>query len=70
MDDAAAPYRVIESEHGIWRVREWVSLPTALIGMAPSLICESAELIRRLWTYPAGWRALSDAELLELFDLR
>ena len=33
-----------------------------------SLIALNDMVIRRFWTFPAGWRALSDSALLALID--
>lgn len=62
--------RFIESAGGrdAWHVREFRPID-ALNVAPPSLICESASTVRRLWTFPEDWRRLTDAELLALFDI-
>jgi hypothetical protein len=34
------------------------------------LICESADVIRRLWAFPGDWHSLDDESLLDLCDRR
>jgi hypothetical protein len=32
------------------------------------LICESPDVIRRLWSYPSDWQMLGDDDLLRICD--
>lgn len=52
-----------------WRVYERLDRRTPPGGSA-SLVFESASHIRRVTSYPADWRSLSDAELLRLIEPR
>ena len=36
----------------------------------PSLVFENENLVRRVRTYPATWRSLTDVELVELKETR
>ena len=56
--------RVIEKGSERWTVRE-VSAD-AVPGSVASrcLICESEDVVRRIWRYPENWLDLSDADLI------
>ena len=69
-----SPRRVPRNErifqHGDeqWTVREVDArrVPGAL--HASCLICESSDVVRRLWRYPRNWRSLADDELWDLLE--
>jgi hypothetical protein len=51
-----------------WIVRE-VDAQTVPGAAAPRcLICESDDVVRRIWRYPENWRSLTDDELLRICD--
>jgi hypothetical protein len=60
--------RIIRRGGREWRLREMNAgaVPGALA--ARCLICESDDIVRRIWNYPDGWRDLSDDELLRLCE--
>jgi hypothetical protein len=57
--------RTIENDDGQWRVYELESGPYDRRS-GRSLIFESDGVLRRVRDYPEEWRALSDAELMEV----
>lgn len=60
--------RVIATAGRQWRVRE---VPAEGVPGAVSsccLICESDDIVRRIWHYPENWRALDDAQLLRVCE--
>ncbi len=61
--------RVIERNADSWCVREVDSTSTPGALSPVSLICEGAAVVRRLWRFPADWRALPDRAVLSLFDI-
>jgi hypothetical protein len=57
--------RLVRTDDGEWRVYELESGPyDRRSGF--SLVFESDGVLRRVRDYPTGWRALSDAELMEV----
>jgi hypothetical protein len=51
-----------------WLVRE-VSADAVPGASAPRcLICESDDVVRRIWRYPENWLELSDDELMRICD--
>jgi hypothetical protein len=66
--DAGMSERLIQRDNRAWRVRE-VAARTVPGSRGPRcLICESAEVVRRLWHYPDDWQHLDDAVLWELCE--
>lgn len=60
--------RVVENREQRWTVRE-ISADTVPGAAAPRcLICESDNIVRRIWRYPENWAALSDDELIKICD--
>ena len=60
--------RIVQRGIDQWRVHEMDAraIPGA---QAPTcLICESTEVIRRLWHYPADWRSIEDDALWALCE--
>jgi hypothetical protein len=60
--------RVVQRGTNQWRVREMDARAVPGARASTCLICESIEVIRRLWDYPAGWRELSNDELWTLCE--
>jgi len=60
--------RIVEKGEQRWSVRE-VSADTVPGASAPRcLICESEDVVRRIWRYPENWVELSDDELIRICD--
>lgn len=60
--------RVLEQGDNRWTVRE-VSADAVPGASAPRcLICESDDVVRRIWRYPENWAALTDDELIRICD--
>jgi hypothetical protein len=60
--------RVLEQGDHRWTVRE-VSADAVPGASAPRcLICESDDVVRRIWRYPENWLDLSEAELIRICD--
>ena len=58
--------RVVAHGADRWAIRE---VDTGALPGAPRprcLICESDDVVRRIWRYPDDWLSLSDDELLRL----
>jgi hypothetical protein len=61
--------RDVADAHGKrWRVREMEMSEGDGSVTRRSLIALNEMVIRRFWTFPAGWRELSDPALLALID--
>jgi hypothetical protein len=52
-----------------WHVRELDASKVPGARAERCLICESNEVIRRLWSYPSDWDALDDDALFRLCDV-
>jgi len=60
--------RTVEYGTRRWTVRE-VNAKAVPGAVAPRcLICESDDVVRRIWHYPANWASLSDDELIGICD--
>jgi hypothetical protein len=60
--------RLIQRGSAQWSLRE-VDAHSVPGARAPKcLICESTDVIRRLWAYPADWKSLSDDALWTLCE--
>jgi hypothetical protein len=58
--------RVVVDGHGNeWSVHE-VDTPQPWAHGTRCLIFSSSSIVRRIWSYPAGWSRLSSRELLDL----
>jgi hypothetical protein len=64
-EQPATGKRSFYHDHDLWFVGERPAR-TSDIGRAPHLVFESEGVIRRVRTFPADWRDLSDFELWEL----
>jgi len=60
--------RLLQHGNDQWTVREVDAHQTPGAPSQSCLICESSDVIRRLWRYPQNWRSLSDDELWRLVD--
>jgi hypothetical protein len=58
---------VMDGEGTEWVVHE-VETPQPWARGARCLIFSSASIVRRVWSYPAGWARLSSRELLQLVE--
>jgi hypothetical protein len=68
MNHPHSPERVLDQGDHRWTVRE-VKADTVPGSSAPRcLICESDDIVRRIWRYPENWLGLSDDELLQICD--
>jgi hypothetical protein len=60
--------RTLQRENEQWTVREADARRVPGARAAFCLICESSEVVRRLWTYPEDWQDLSDDDLWQLLE--
>ncbi len=61
--------RDVADAHGKkWRVREMEMAESDGTAARKSLIALNDMVIRRFWSFPPGWRTLSDSALLALID--
>jgi hypothetical protein len=68
MNHHHSPERIIQHGDNRWIVRE-VNAGSVPGSAAPRcLICESDDVVRRIWRYPENWIGLPDAELLRICD--
>ena len=63
-----ADERIIVRGEREWRIREKNMGTVPGAHASRCLICESDDVVRRIWNYPENWRELSDDELLRLCD--
>ena len=66
MNDSRSGERVIQRAEQRWVVREINTTNQTGGHGRRCLICESEEIVRRVWEYPDDWDRLSDEALLEL----
>jgi hypothetical protein len=66
MNHTGSGERIIQRAEQRWVVREISTTNQAGGRGRRCLICESDEVVRRVWEYPDDWERLSDEELLEL----
>jgi hypothetical protein len=60
--------RIVEKGEERWTVRE-ISAVTVPGASAPRcLICESNDVVRRIWHYPENWLELNDDDLMRVCD--
>jgi hypothetical protein len=62
------PTRDFEHDGQRWQVRELDASHVPGARSDRCLICESTEVIRRLWSYPNDWVTLDDQALFRLCD--
>ena len=62
------PNRDLEHENVRWTVGEVDARRVPGARSDRCLICESGEVVRRLWKYPENWTELDDESLWELCD--
>ena len=62
------PNRDIEHGSVRWTVREVDARRVPGARADRCLICDSGEVVRRLWKYPENWTELDDEALWELCD--
>lgn len=67
-NDAKIAERIVQRGADEWRVREVSALNVPGARGPRCLICESGDVVRRLWKYPADWQELDDDALWELCD--
>jgi hypothetical protein len=60
--------RIIRRGAHEWRLREMNAGAVPGAHAARCLICESDDVVRRIWSYPDNWRELGDEDLLRLCD--
>jgi hypothetical protein len=63
------PTRDFQYEGQRWQVRELDASHVPGARAERCLICESTEVIRRLWSYPNDWVTLDDEALWRLCDV-
>ena len=66
--DVGPAERLVERGDRHWTLREMDARSVPGARAATCLICESTEVIRRLWNYPDDWRELGDLELATLCE--
>ncbi|MBA3671904.1 MAG: hypothetical protein H0W68_07765 [Gemmatimonadaceae bacterium] len=59
------PHIVVDGAGVEWTVRE-IATPQPWARSERCLVLNSRECVRRVWRYPASWRALNAEELLRL----
>jgi hypothetical protein len=62
------PNRDLERGNERWTVREVDARRVPGARADRCLICESGEVVRRLWEYPKNWTELDDEALWKLCD--
>lgn len=60
--------RIIRRGADEWRLHEADARAVPAARGPTCLICESVEVIRRLWLYPSDWRSLDDDTLWQICD--
>jgi hypothetical protein len=60
--------RVVERGARRWTVREVNAAAVPGAAAPRCLICESDDVVRRIWRYPDNWLGLSDDDLLRICD--
>lgn len=68
IQDVRPGERLLERGERQWTVREMDARDVPGARAPRCLICESTDVIRRLWDYPSDWRDRDDAELAKLCD--
>jgi len=60
--------RTLQRGNDEWTVREVDARRVPGAPYASCLICETSDIVRRLWRYPKDWRSLSDDDLWALVE--
>jgi hypothetical protein len=60
--------RTLQHGNQQWTVRESDARAVPGARHTSCLICESSDVVRRLWKFPTDWRSLSDDELWKLVN--
>jgi hypothetical protein len=60
--------RIVERGANRWTVREMNTDGVPGASAPRCLICESDDVVRRIWRYPENWIALSDDDLIRICD--
>ena len=68
IEDVRSGERLVERGDRHWTVREMDARGVPGARAARCLICESTEVIRRLWDFPHDWRQLEDGDLAALCE--
>ena len=68
IQDVGPGERLVEQGERHWTLREMDARRIPGARARTCLICESTEVIRRLWDYPSNWRKLDDVELAALCE--
>src|SRR5581483_4039819 len=68
MPEARSTARVIRRSGDSWSIREMDARLVPGARADHCLICESTDVIRRVWHYPSNWHDLSDDELWHLCE--
>ncbi|MGE5102386.1 MAG: hypothetical protein ACM3SX_20565 [Deltaproteobacteria bacterium] len=68
LQDVRPGERLVERGDRHWTLREMDTRAVPGARARTCLICESTEVIRRLWNYPNDWRELDDFELADLCE--
>lgn len=58
--------RIVEKSGQRWTIREMSAGNIPGAHRSHCLICESDDVVRRIWDYPHDWRSLDDSRLIEL----
>jgi hypothetical protein len=66
--ESHAPERLLQRGSRQWIVREVNALGVPGARRDTCLLCESAEVIRRIWDFPSNWRSVDDEALWKLCD--
>jgi hypothetical protein len=59
---------LVDAKGREWHVYERTAGDLSPTAGRTSLVFDTDGIVRRLWSYPPAWAALSDAELLGLMD--
>ncbi len=68
MTISASAARIVRHDDREWRVREMNTGAVPGAHASRCLICESDDVVRRIWNYPNNWRSLTDADLIGLCE--
>jgi hypothetical protein len=68
IQDVRPGERLVERGDRHWTLREMDARAVPGARAPRCLICESTEVIRRLWSYPNDWRQLDDLQLATLCE--
>src|SRR3954470_3097211 len=66
--ESHSPERLLQRGHRQWIVREVSARGVPGARRETCLLCESAEVIRRIWDFPSDWKNADDEALWRLCD--